>query len=168
MPKQKRSETPAADVNERATPKNQADRLYRAASECIRQRQRYAQLVEVQAQEEEQQGALRICSICDEVLVQSIKSYEEVAGTTKSDRDEEWWHKANSLWHASREYDRRHRDCDENSRRFGSHSAKQLGELAMQYDLEASALLALQHALMAYRKAAPDAEIHGSGSARVA
>jgi hypothetical protein len=38
----------------------------------------------------------------------------------------------------------------------------------MEYDLEASALLALQHAVQAYRKAAPDAELESNGAARVA
>jgi hypothetical protein len=38
----------------------------------------------------------------------------------------------------------------------------------MEYDLEASALLALQHAITAYRKVVPDAELDVNGAARVA
>ena len=150
------------------TPRSQADRLYRAASECVRQRKRYAKLVEAGVQEEEQQAALRIACICDEVLTQSMAAYAAIAANAAVHRNEEWWHKANALWQASREYDRRHRDCDQQSKRFAAHSPKELAELAMEYDLEASALLALQHAAIAFRKAVPEAELESPNPARVA
>lgn len=168
MPKTKRPAAITGDNPAISTPKAQADRLYRAASECVRQRKRYAQLVDAGADEDEQRGALRIACICDEVLLQSMKSYESIAAAVTAHRDEDWWHKANSVWHAGREYDRRHRNCDENSRKFSSHSRKELAELTMEYDLEASALLALQHAMAAYKKVAPDAEIGTEAAARVA
>lgn len=142
--------------------------MFRAAQECVRQRQRYAGLVERGADEEEQEGALRIACICDEVLASSAASYEKIAANASSHRDEEWWHKANSLWHVAREYHRRHQGCDQDSRRFSNHSPARLAELTMEYDLEASALLALQHALTAYRKVVPDAEFDASGASRVA
>ena len=81
--------------------------MYRAAQECVRQRQRYARLVERAAEEEEQVGALRIACICDEVLASSAASYERIAATASTHREEDWWHKANTLWHAAREYSRR-------------------------------------------------------------
>ena len=168
MTKTKRPAAITGDNAAISTPRSQADRLYRAASECVRQRKRYAKLVDAHADEEEQQGALRIACICDEVLLQSMKSYETIAAAVTAHRDEEWWHKANLLWHAGREYDRRHRNCDANSRKFASHSPKELAELTMEYDFEASALLALQHAVLAYKKVVPDAEIGGEQSARVA
>lgn len=168
MPKSSRSAAITGDHAAVATPRTQADRMYRAALECVRQRQRYARLVEHGAQDEEQQGALRIACICDEVLLASTTAYESVAGQGAAHRDEEWWHKANTLWHAAREYRRRHQGCDENSRTFSKHSAARLGELTVEYDLEASALLALQHAVTAYRKSAPEAELEVNGAARVA
>ncbi len=168
MPKTKRPAAITGDNPAISTPKGQADRLYRAAAECVRQRKRYAKLVDAAADEEEQSGAMRIACICDEVLLQGMKSYESIATAVTSHRDEEWWHKANALWHAGREYDRRHRNCDQNSRKFSAHSPKELAELAMEYDLEASALLALQHAVTAYKKVAPDAEIGAEVAIRVA
>jgi len=134
----------------------------------VRQRQRYAGLVERVADEEEQQGALRIACICDEVLASSAASYEKIAANASSHRDEEWWHKANSLWHVAREYHRRHQGCDQDSRKFSNHSPARLAELTVEYDLEASALLALLHALTAYRKVVPDAVLDISSASRVA
>ena len=101
------------------------------------------------------------------VLVSSVKAYEEIAASVSTHREEEWWHKANSLWHASRDYSRRHEDCDSHSKTFSNHSPARLAELTMAYDLEASALLALHHAVTAYRKVVPDAELDGH-TARVA
>lgn len=168
MPKTKRSAAITGDNALIETPRTQADRLYRAAAECVRQRKRYAKLVEAGVQEEEQQGALKIACICDEVLTQSSAAYEAIVAQATVNRNEEWWHKANALWQASREYDRRHRDCDSHSKKFETHSRKELVELAMEYDLEASALLALQHAAIAFRKTVPDADLEPSNPARVA
>ncbi len=168
MPKSTRPPAISGDHSAIATPRTQADRMYRAAQECVRQRQRYARLVEATAEEEEQVGALRIACICDEVLAASAASYETIAATASAHREEDWWHKANSLWHAAREYSRRHQGCDQDSRKFSNHSPARLGELAMEYDLEASALLAMHHAVMAYRKVVPDAELDANGTARVA
>ncbi|HNV75421.1 MAG: hypothetical protein IPF87_12135 [Gemmatimonadetes bacterium] len=168
MPKSSRTAAITGDHAAIETPRTQADRMFRAAQECIRQRHRYARLVERAAHEEEQQGALRIACICDDVLIASVKAYETTTATGSAHREEDWWHKANSLWHASREYSRRHEGCDKDSRKFTDHSPARLAELTMEYDLEASALLALQHAVQAYRKAAPDAELESNGAARVA
>jgi len=168
MPKSSRPAAITGDQAAVATPRTQADRMYRAAQECVRQRQRYARLVEHGAQDDEQKGALRIACICDEVLQTSTKSYESLSANASAHRDEEWWHRANGLWHAAREYNRRHEGCDQDSRKFSDHSPARLGELAMEYDLEASALLALQHAVTAYRKVVPEAELDTNGAARVA
>lgn len=168
MPKSRHPAAITGDTPVVETPRTQADRMFRAAQECVRQRQRYARLVERGADEEEQQGALRVACICDEVLVSSARSYEDVSSSASAHRDEEWWHKANTLWHSVREYHRRHQGCDQDSRRFTNHSPTRLRELAMEYDLEASALLALHHAVSAYRKVVPDAEIDLGGAVRVA
>lgn len=167
MPKSKRSAAITGDNALISTPRTQADRMYRAALECVRQRQRYAKLVDCGVQEEEQRGALQIACICDDVLVSSVQAYEEIAASVSTHREEEWWHKANALWHASREYNRRHEDCDSRSKTFSEHSPARLAELTMEYDLEASALLALHHAVTAYRKVVPDAEVDAH-TARVA
>ena len=168
MPKSKRSPANTGDQAIIANPRAQADRMYRAAVESVRQRQRYARMVAIPLQEEEQIGALKIACICDEVLEQSVKAYEGASANASLHREEDWWHKANALWHASREYARRHQGCDQNARTFGSHDAARLGELAMEFDLEASALLALLHAVTAYRKVVGDADLDPAGTIRVA
>ncbi len=144
-------------------PRASADRLYRAACECVRQRQRYAALVEAGATEEEQIAALQIASICDEVLLVAIGAYED-APANGVPKDEEWYRKGVMLWQASREYQRRHSGADLKSRRLGAHSPEQLKQLTMEYDLEASALLALQHAMTAFRKIVPEAHIEATSS----
>lgn len=168
MPKSARPAAITGDHAALSTPRTHADRMYRAALECVRQRQRYGRLVELGAQDEEQQAALRIACLCDDVLTASVKAYEEISASATGHREEDWWHKANGLWHSAREYSRRHAGCDQKSATFSKHSPARLAELAMEYDLEASALLALQHALSAYRKAAPEADLEGANAARVA
>jgi hypothetical protein len=71
--------------------------------------------------------------------------------------DEVWWKNANALWLASREFLRRHKGTDVSSRQLKEHGPGKLGELHTEYELEASALLALRHAADSYRKARPSA-----------
>jgi hypothetical protein len=159
-PKKKPQPTRPNELTSAVTQRGHADRLYRDATECVRQRERYARLVDVGAHDDEQASALRVACLCDEVLLSSVKNYEAAANGGSTRTSDEWAHKANSLWHASREYQRRHQECDQRSRQFGAnHSASQLGELTMQYDLEASALLALRMALASYQNCCPDAEL---------
>ena len=87
------------------------------------------------------------------------------AAEPESHGDEAWWHRANGLWHAAREYARRHQGCDDASRKLRNHSPEALGELAMEYDLEASAVLALRHAAQAYCKVRPQAALNGKRQA---
>ena len=140
-----------------------ADALYRAAVECHRQRQRYACLVEHRASDSEQRAALRLAGLCDENLVERIASYDRAASHCGADRggfaDSPWWHKANGMWHASREYERRHQDADRTAGQITEHSASDLAHLSMEFDLEASALLALKHAIDGYKACRPEAEL---------
>ena len=132
-----------------------ADRLYRAASESVRQRERYARLVEAGATDSEQQAVLRVACLCDEILGESVSGYEKVITAEPAKAENDWCHTANALWHASREYSRRHHNCNESSRQLSSRKPDKFRELALEYDLEASALLALRLALAAYRKVCP-------------
>lgn len=130
-----------------------ADRLYRTAEETLRQRERYARLVAAGAPEAEQQAALRVVCLCDELLFAAAREYHAAAGQVQEMAD--WWHRANALWLASREYERRHRNCDDSLRGLYSKRPEKLGQLAMEYDLEASALLALKLALEEYHRSRP-------------
>lgn len=138
-----------------------ADALYRSADEAVRQRERYAHLVEGGADEVEQTNAFSMACMCDKSLAASLQAYERAAGEPGSHGDQDWWHRANGLWHAAREYARRHQGCDDASRKLRNHSPEMLGELAMEYDLEASAVLALRHAAQQYCKVRPQATLNG-------
>jgi hypothetical protein len=135
-----------------------ADALYKAASECHRQHTRYSKLVETGAPEEEQREALEMAYICDDSLATAMTAYEKEKGHSDGHAGEAWWHKGNMLWHSSREYIRRHANCDGLAKRLGRQSPTRLAELALSFDLEASALLSLRMAADAYRAARPEVE----------
>jgi hypothetical protein len=135
----------------------QADMLYRAAAECHRQHTRYSNLVERGATEDEQRSALEMAYLCDDALGTAIVGYEKAAEKAGA-VDEEWWRKGNRLWHASKEYIRRHSSCDGMAKRLGRQSPNRLAELALAFDLEASALLGLRMAADSYKGVRPEAE----------
>lgn len=135
-----------------------ADTLYRAAAECHRQHTRYSRLVERSAPDDEQRFALEMAYLCDDHLGSAITGYEKASGKAGAHGDDAWWHKGNMLWHASREYIRRHANCDGMARRVGEQSPNGLGALTMEFDLDASALLSLRMAADSYRTVRPEAE----------
>ena len=91
----------------------------------------------------------------ERVMVQ--ETCVEQCNDVHPDREEPWWHKANSLWHASREYAQHRAACDALSRTLSAkHSPDRLREMQFEYELAASALLALRHAAEAYRKTRPE------------
>ena len=137
-----------------------ADTLFRTAVETCRQHRRYAALVEMGAREPEQKAALKLASFCDTLLVDAIASYERCGARVQGLDDAAWWHKANSLWHQAREYERRHQVTERASRMLNAqHDQQMLGELRLEYELEVSALLMLQQAIEEYRKVRPEAAI---------
>ncbi len=137
-----------------------ADALSRAAIECCRQHDRSARLSSSKDDPElEHQHLDAMCRMCEGSLTEMATAYREAAADVQPGVDEVWWHKANALWHASREYGRRHAGCDDISKKLSSkHSAEQLGGMQLEYELEASSLLALRHAAEAYRKTRPGLE----------
>lgn len=137
---------------------SRADALYRAAIECCLQHDRSARLSSATGEPElEHKHIDALCRMCDTSLAEISEAYTQAAADVHPDREEAWWHKANSLWHASREFGRRHAGCDDISRKVsGKHSASMMGNLQMEYELEASALLALRHAADAYRRTRPE------------
>lgn len=155
---QKDATSASTDTSPLDIVRQRADAMYRAASECCRQHDRFARVVEKSMMPAEQRAAQRIVTLCDEALQELVAAYEKCAARVHPEDDEAWWHRANSLWHASREYMRRHLVGDRMGREVGTqHSPGMLGELHVEYELEASALLALRHATDAYRKTRPDA-----------
>jgi hypothetical protein len=139
-----------------AVVRSRADALYRGAIECCRQHDRSAKLSGAEEPELEHQHIDALCRMCDGSLVELSDAYTEAAGHVQPDRDEPWWHKANALWHASREYARRRASGDALGKGVSAkHSAGNLTSMQMEYELEASALLALRHAADAYLKTRP-------------
>ena len=85
------------------------------------------------------------------------RGVKALASGGKGAHDEAFWHAANTMWHAARDYGRRHTECDAATAKLTSHSSEKFGALNVEYELEASALLGLKNAMGAYRKLRPDA-----------
>ena len=133
--------------------RNRADALYRAAIECCRQHDRSAKISAADEPDLEHKHLDDLCRMCDGSLAELVAEYTNAAATVHPNEDEPWWHKANALWHASREFARRHAGCEELGKRVsGKHAPNQLASMQMEYELEASSLLALRHAAEAYRR----------------
>jgi hypothetical protein len=135
-----------------------ADALFRAADECCYQHDRIGRVLAKSSVEVELDSVQRACELCDKTLRALLEAYEGASAQVHpTGTDEAWWKNANALWLASREFLRRHKGCDVSSRQFKQHGPGKLGELHADYELEASALLAVRHAADAYRKARPTA-----------
>lgn len=104
----------------------------------------------------ELQGVCDVTELCDRILAERTAHYEETAAAGRGTEPEGWWHAANALWMAAREYGRRHVACDAVSTRFKRHTAAHLGELTMEYELEMSARLALKQAIANYQQERPE------------
>lgn len=135
-----------------------ADALYRAAEESCHQHDRISRILDTAAVQAELDATQRMCELCDRSLRALSEAYEAASAKVRpTGSDETWWKSANALWLASREFLRRHRDCDISSQQLQQHGPDRLGELHADYELEASALLALRHAADGYRRVRPAA-----------
>jgi hypothetical protein len=136
-----------------------ADAMLRAALECCHQHDRYARLVARPALELEHRAADQTCVVAANALARMAETYREAAKELRPNGgpDEDWWHRANALWHASREFGRRQPSNEQSSRGSTKHDPDALADLVLEYDLQASALLALRQAADAYRKVRPEA-----------
>ena len=150
--------TPARDSAGTLVPLDAAsDALLRSAIEAVRQHERVAKLNERSAHHTELTEATELCELCHRHLHERAELYEASAAVGKSGHDDAFWHATNTMWHAARDYARRHAECDASSAKLAKHSSEKLGELTLEYELEASALLGLRHAIAAYKKLRPDA-----------
>lgn len=157
MPKSKSSAATAAQASDPpSSALAVADALCRSAAECCRQHDRVARIVERSDVETEVQFAQQFCEVMHEGLGKLLDAYEQAASDDPG-TEGTWRQRGNSLWHAGRDYLRRHNACDQAARRLHRHDSQLLATLAMEFEFEASALLALRHATEAYRKERPDA-----------
>lgn len=134
-----------------------ADALYRAALECCHQHDRLSRLNAVHADDAEFNAAWDIAEICEAQLAERTATYEETAQLGRGKESEEWWRSANTLWMACREYVRRHASSNGAASRRRRHGAEELKEISLDYELEASARLAVKQAMGAYGQLRPDA-----------
>ena len=134
-----------------------ADAMFRAAEECCQQQGRLSRVLELACGEKELEAVIAVSVLCAKVLDESVTRYTSLSASSHEGLLEECWHAANSLWHASREYARRHQSCNVKSALRSRHTATQLGELAVEYELKASAVLALRYAVEEYARKRPQA-----------
>lgn len=145
-----------SDLALHAQPLACADALARTADECARQRERLASLISRNVGRSELTAAHAIVETCDLALAECVSAYEN-ACRDASIEDDAVRKLASSLWHAAREYLRRHSIADHAARLIKQHDAVALGDLHFEYELEASAALALRHGCGSYFKARPEA-----------
>lgn len=132
--------------------------MFRAAAECCHQHDRASRIHAKASLEAEVETAQRACEDCDGALRERVEFYETTAAAiVPTGDDEAWWHGANALWLASREYLRRHGGCDSSTKDLKNHSPERLNALHTEYELEASALLALRQAAEGYKRLRPSA-----------
>lgn len=126
--------------------------LYRAAAECCHQHDRLAALIKVSADDAEFEAAWAATELAEAQLVARTAAYEEIAAAGRGAESEEWWHAANGLWMACREYSRRYSASNDSASRRKRHGAAELGEITMDYELELSARMAVVGALRSYSR----------------
>lgn len=136
-----------------------ADALFRSAAEAARQHERVAKLNERHAHHSEMQEATELREAAHRHLKARAALYEASAAAGKGTCDDAYWHAANTMWHTARDYCRRACECDATAKKLTKHSPDALNALAMDYELEGSALLAMRNAMAAYRKLRPDVSL---------
>jgi hypothetical protein len=138
-------------------PQAAADSLCRTAAETCRQHERLGRLSDLRVPTSELAAAHALVDTIDLALAECVKEFEKCCAKTPSSDDAELRQKANTLWLAAREYLRRNSIAEKASRQLTQHDAEKLGVLKFEYELEASALLALRQATTAFAKLRPDA-----------
>lgn len=133
-----------------------ADALCRASAECCRQHDRVARIVERSDVEVEVIFAQHFCEVMHEGMGELLDTYEHAVSPDTA-AEQGWRAQAKALYTAARDYLRRHNECDQAARKLHRHDSQLLAALAMEFEFEASALLALRHATEAYRKERPEA-----------
>lgn len=150
----------AAKLLDEPTPENgpraAADSLGRTSAEACRQHERMARLNDLGVSTAELAAAHAMVDTIDLALAECVKHFEKCCAKVPSSDDAELRQKANTLWLAARDYLRRHSIAEKASQQLTQHDAEKLGVLKFEYELEASALLALRQATTAYGKLRPE------------
>ena len=130
-----------------------AELLWGAAIKSCDAHRRYSELVKSSAHVAEQKAALKGLRALDEILDEAVDLYELACLKDQNHSDDPWWHRANMVWRTAKEY-LRHQAASNRSTRWGTdHGHAELRELNIEYELEASALLRMRHAVDSYHEA---------------
>ena len=99
-----------------------------------------------------------LVSYTDLALAECVRDFEKCCAKLPASDDADIRQKANTLWLAAREYLRRHSIAEKASHHLTQHNAEKFGVLQFEYELEASAMLALRQATGAFGKIRPEAK----------
>jgi len=138
------------------SPLSAADALGRTAAETCRQHERLARLMSLGVQQSELEAAHALVDTCDLALAECVRDFEKACAKVPASDDAGIRSSANALWLAAREYLRRHSIAEKASRQLTQHGSEKLNDLHFEYELVASAILAVKHATHAYAKVRPD------------
>lgn len=154
MPSSPKSPKSPRSTGETSTAPVVADALARAAAESARQHERLHRVMGNGQPELELEGIAAIAEACDAHVRALVAAYAGAAPGAFGSEDER--RAAGSLYIASHDFVRRHEGCNLAERELKKHSAQKLTDLLAEYELQATALLALRQAVVAYRKLRPD------------
>ena len=135
-----------------------ADALGRTAAETCRQHERLARLMELSVSQSELAAAYAMVDTIDLALAESVRDFEKCTAKLPVSEDADLKSKANALFLAARDYLRRHSIAEKASRQLTQHDAEKLGVIKFEFELEASAMLALRQATAAVGKIRPQAK----------
>jgi hypothetical protein len=147
------ADDPTADA---LTPISCCDALARTATETCRQHERLARLMDLGVQQSELEAAHAMVDTIDLALAETVNDFERVCGKQTVTDQADLRQAANAMWLSAREYLRRHSIAERASRQIGQRDGDTLGDLQMEYELEASALLGLKHTTATYQKLRPE------------
>jgi hypothetical protein len=134
-----------------------ADALGRTAAETCRQHERLARLMDLRVAQAELSAAYAMVDTIDLALAECVRDFEKCCATSPVSDDPELKQRANTLWLAARDYLRRHSIAEAASRQLKAHDAEKLGVIKFEFELEASAMLALRQATAALARIRPEA-----------
>ena len=132
-----------------------SDSLARTALETCRQHERLSRLMLLEVSFDELRAAHAMVETIDLALEESVAEFEKKSSRPGVTGSSELRAAANAMWLAARQYLRRHSMAERASRQI-HRSDDSLGDLHLEYQLEASSLLALRQATSAYQKLRPE------------
>ncbi len=113
--------------------------------------------MELSVSQSELAAAYAMVDTIDLALAESVRDFEKCCAKLPVSDDPELKQKANTLWLAARDYLRRHSIAEKASRQLTQHDAEKLGVIKFEFELEASAMLALRQATAAVGRIRPQA-----------